>query len=165
MYCQNAMSLQKSLREWIEIDHWNYPFGITLTLKQRIDVDGEVYRSSVPLTLDMGSQNLRHFLNVLNKQIYGSSFTRYGKRLFVIPVLEGGGLKRLHYHVVVDCPRDELIGRFPSLITQTWRSTQWGYHQTVVEPCDRGWINYITKLRDKPDFGTSIDWLNYHNPN
>jgi hypothetical protein len=50
------------------------------------------------------------------------------------------------------------------MVIHTWRKTLWGYDQTHIKPCDSGWVSYITKLRDKPDFGSSIDWLNCHNP-
>lgn len=160
----NRLSLQNSIRQWIDLDHWNHPFGITLTLKQRVWIDNDRGRHGVTLTPEDGSRNLRHFLNVLNKQVYGSSSRRFGKQLPVIPVLEGGGTKRLHYHLVMDCPRDDLIEVFPSMVVQTWRKTVWGYDQTHITPCDKGWVSYITKFRDKPDFGSSIDWLNCHNP-
>ncbi len=159
----NRLSLQNSIRQWIDIDHWNHPFGVTLTLKQLVWIDNDRGRHGVTLTPEDGSRNLRHFLNVLNKQVYGSSSRRFGKQLPVISVLEGGGTKRLHYHLVMDCPRDDLIEVFPSMVVQTWRKTVWGHDQTHITPCDKGWVSYITKLRDKPDFGSSIDWLNCHN--
>jgi hypothetical protein len=41
----------------------------------------------------------------------------------------------------------------------------WGYDQIEVRPdADRGWLNYITKLRDKPDFASAIDWVNVRLP-
>lgn len=119
---------------------------------------------SVPITTDSAAQNFRHFTNVLNQRVYGSAAQRHGKRLPVIPVLEGSALKRLHYHALIDCPRDDLLATFPSLIVRTWMATQWGYNENQVIPsADTGWINYMTKLRDKPDFGTDIDWLNFRN--
>lgn len=156
----NRHSLQNSLRQWVDIDRWNYPFGLTLTLKQRIWIDNDRGRHGVTLTPEDGSRNLRHFLNILNKQVYGSSSQRHGKGLPVLPVLEGGSSKRLHYHLIIDCPRDDLIEVFPTMIVLAWRRTLWGYDQTDVKPCDQGWLNYITKLRDKPDFASSIDWMN-----
>ena len=159
-----AHSLQHSVRQWIDIDNWHHPFAVTLTLKQRIGGDGGVSSAAENLTTESASRNLRHWLNVMNKQVYGSAAQRHGKRLPVIPVLEGGRGKRLHYHLAIDCPRDELIEFFPAMVATSWRKTLWGYGQTDVQPSDKGWLTYITKLRDKPDFGSSIDWLNCHNP-
>jgi hypothetical protein len=49
------------------------------------------------------------------------------------------------------------------MIIQSWRKTLWGYDEIDVQPADEKWgkyIDYITKLRDKPDFADSIDWMN-----
>ncbi len=157
-------SIQTSARKWLQTGHWTKPFAATLTLKQRVTVTDGIHSITVPLTDERAGQNLRHFLNVLNKRVYGSAAQKYGKRLAVIPVLEGGRDKRLHYHLMIDCPRQELEESLPTLISMTWHQTQWGYDQTHVTPADSGWLTYMTKLRDKPDFASSIDWLNYHNP-
>lgn len=74
-------SIQKSVRQWIDIDGWNHPFAVTLTLKQRIGGDGGVSAASENLTPEIASRNLRHWLNVMNKQVYGSAAQRHGKQL------------------------------------------------------------------------------------
>lgn len=155
-----AHSIQKSVRQWIDIDGWHHPFAVTLTLKQRIGGDGGISSAAESLTPEIASRNLRHWLNVMNKQVYGSAAQRHGKCLPILPVLEGGRGKRLHYHLIMDCPRDDLIEAFPAMIVSTWRKTLWGYDQTDVKPCDAGWLTYMTKLRDKTDFASSIDWMN-----
>lgn len=133
-----------------------------MTLKQGVRVEaGFTY---VRLTPEAASQNLRHFLNALNRQIYGNAARRYGKRVRVIPVLEGCADKRFHFHCMIDCPRPELAPTFGMLVAQTWKSTQFGYREVLVEPGDLGWVAYMTKLRDKEDMASSIDWMNYHNP-
>lgn len=156
--------MQTALRNWLRIDGWNQAFALTLTLKQRIGGDGGVSASATNLTPQIASQNLKHFLNVLNKQVYGAASQRHGKRLPVFSVLEGGNGKRLHYHLAIDCPRNDLIEVFPAMVISTWWKTLWGYDQTYVTPCDAGWVNYMTKLRDKPDFASAIDWENCHIP-
>lgn len=156
--------IQHSIRQWIDFKAWQRPYALTLTLKQRIGGDGGVSAPATNLTRQISSQNLRHFLNVLNKQIYGKASRRYGKRLPVFSVLEGGNGKRLHYHLVIGCPRDDLIEVFPAMVVLAWRKTLWGYGQTDVKPCDAGWVKYMTKLRDKPDFASAIDWENCHIP-
>ncbi len=165
MYSPHTSFIQKNIRQWVDLDRWLQPFAATLTLKQRISIYGDLHSSSVSLTPDLASQNLKHFLNVLNKRVYGASAQRHGKNISVLSVIEGGNSKRLHYHLALDCPRDDLVEVFPDLVAQIWRSTQWGYHETCVTPCDGGWVTYMTKLRDKPDFADAIDWMNTHNPN
>lgn len=154
--------MQSAVREWLLVDDWNCAFALTLTLKQRIGGDGGISAPATSLTREIASQNLKHFLNVLNKQVHGAAAQRHGKRLPVFSVLEGGNGKRLHYHLVIDCPRDDLIEVFPAMVVLAWRKTLWGYGQTDVKPCDAGWVNYMTKLRDKPDFASAIDWENCH---
>lgn len=117
------------------------------------------------LTPDFATRNLRHFLNLVNKRIYGSSAQRNGKRIRSVAVQEGGQYKRLHYHLMLDCPRDELVMEFPAILTKAWVSTDWGYPQIDIQPCDQGWLNYMTKLRDKADFASAFDWELCHNPN
>src|ERR1700712_2524896 len=38
-------------------------------------------------------QAFRHFMNLLNRAVYGSAFRRHGKRLRVLPVLEKGEVR------------------------------------------------------------------------
>lgn len=160
-YLSNV-AMQSSLREWLKMDKWHSPFAVTLTLKQRLWLDGG---ASVALTPDLASRNLRHFLNLVNKRVYGSSAQRNGNRIRSVVALEGGHFKRLHYHLMLDCPRDELTMEFPAILTKAWVSTDWGYPQIDIQPCDQGWLNYMTKLRDKADFASAFDWELCHNPN
>jgi len=118
----------------------------------------------VSLTRDAANQNYRHFLNLLSGMVLGKAATRFGKRLNAISTIEGGDRRRLHIHALIDCPRDDLLGSFPTLIKQAWRRTQWGHGQIDIQPgADAGWINYISKFRDKPVYADAIDWENYHN--
>lgn len=160
MSSPTAFSVRQAVCHWFDLDQFHHPFAVTLTLKQRIGGDGGVSSVCENVTHESASRNLRHFLNVINKKVYGSAAQRHGKRLSVLPVLEGGNGKRLHYHLVIDCPRDELIDAFPSMIAEAWQNTLWGYGQTDIKPCDQGWLNYITKFRDKSDFASSFDWMN-----
>ena len=79
----------------------------------------------------------------------------------MIPILEGGGLTRFHYHCVIDCPRP--TDMFPFIIEDCWWRTSYGYHETDIQPlCNEGWINYISKFRSKSEFDQSIDWINLY---
>lgn len=157
--------IQTAFRDFARTDHWTCPFAVTLTMKQATDaVDGD-RKVKVFLDPDKASQNLSHLLNRLNKRIFGNRAKRFGNGLRVIPVLEGGRGERLHYHLMIDCPREELQDRFEPMINEIWQQTQWGFRQTDIRPyADDGWKDYISKLRDKPDYADAIDWRNYHNP-
>ena len=158
----HSIQIQASIRQWVNVAAWQRPFAVTLTLKQvRWNVDGGI----VALTGDLASRNVRHFLNVLNKRVYGSAAQRHGKRLRSLATFEGSSGKRLHCHMMIDCPRPELVEHFPSMVASAWASTDWGDRQIDVQPCDQGWLTYMTKLRDKPDFAAAFDWDLCHNPN
>ncbi len=159
------VALQSSLRNWFSLDDWSSPFAVTLTLRQCVTVPNGILATKLWLTETVAVQNLRHFLNKLNRSVFGKSAVRFGRGVGCIPVLEGGGDKRLHYHAVIDCPRSELLADFPLLIADHWRSTQWGYWQTDCQANpDDGWLTYITKFRDKPNFADAIDWTNLRLP-
>lgn len=154
--------IRSSIIDWIDIEKWQNPFAVTLTLRSiRCRESGQ----SLRLTPEIASRNVRHFLNILNKRIYGAAAQRYGKQVQALAVAEGGLSKRLHYHLMLDCPRDELVTEFPLIIKESWLKTDWGYRQIDVQPCDSGWLTYMTKFRDKPDFASAFDWELCYIPN
>jgi hypothetical protein len=162
---QSLLRQQAAFREFADISHWVDPVAVTLTMKQAIQPTDGHQRRLLYLDRYSASQNLRHCLNTLNCKVFGNRFRRFGEKLRVIPVLEGGNGKRLHYHLMTDCPRADLKDQFPAMIRDAWEATTWGYYQSDIQTgADEGWKLYISKLRDKPDYADAIDWPNYHNP-
>lgn len=158
-------SSQVALREWLARSTWHNPFAVTLNLKQAAKVENHKGRSMVPLNDQYASQNLRHFLNKVTRSYHGKAGQRFGKRLPVIPVLEGGGGCRFHYHLLIDLPVSTSLEEVYPLFVSEWMGTQWGYGQVNIQPNpDGGWLKYITKLRSKLDVGESIDWMNLYHP-
>ena len=98
-------------------------------MKQAVPVCGWKAPQWVPLDEYSIRQNFRHFLNLLNRRVFGKAAQRYGKQVYSLGVIEGGEFKRLHYHALIDCPRREQIADFGHLIEECWRSTQWGYEE------------------------------------
>jgi hypothetical protein len=159
------MALQSSLRDWLSLERWRQPFAVTLTLRQCVTVPNGTMPTKVWLTDTAATQNLRHFLNKLNRTVFGKAALRFGRGVGCIPILEGGSFKRLHYHAMLDCPRSDLTAEFPLLVAEHWRSTQWGYWQIDCQSDpDEGWLTYMTKFRDKPNFADAIDWTNLRLP-
>lgn len=159
-----SASHQSAFRAFAQIDHWRAPHAVTLTLKQGIVVSRGDADILVRLTTGEATQNYRHFINLLSSAVLGRAARRIGRRLNTISTIEGGYGRRLHIHAVIDCPRDDLLVVFPSMIIEAWRRTQWGHGQINIQSgADAGWINYISKLRDKPNYADAIDWENYHN--
>ena len=163
MTLTNTLRYQQAFRDFTPTNGWNAPVAVTLTMKQGIPVEDQYGRTIIRLTPERASQNLSHFLNLLNKRVNGKAHTKFNVRIPVIPILEGGSGKRLHYHLTIDCPRDDLKDGFPYLIQSLWKRTRWGYDQIDVQAnADKGWITYSSKIGDKPVYLDSIDWVNYH---
>jgi len=161
MTLHDLQKLQQAFRSFVDLETWQAPFAVTLSLKQA--------RQETPngpwakLTPEWASENFRQFMNRLNAKVWRNAAKRHGVLLNVFPIVEGTKDKRFHFHAVIDCPRPELMEIFPELIEQCWLKTHWGYDQIDIKPnADNGWIRYITKLRDKQDFSLSIDIANIH---
>ena len=132
--------------------------GVSLTLKQ--------FALGVKLDEIRASKNLRHFLNLLNTEVYGKRFKRFSKRLNVIPSLERSSSGRLHFHLLLQKPvsRHPEMGpdadkAFLALIESCWKRTPFGYDQIHIhDRIDHGWTDYITK---NANAGDGIDWQNH----
>ncbi len=128
-------------------------FGVTLTLKQGI--------KNQKLDDISCSQNLKHFLNVINQKCFGNQVKRFGKRLRVLPVLEVSRGNRLHYHLTLENPFPNNPNYFSQLIDSIWKRTKFGNnHIHIHENVNWEWNDYITKFNYKND---QIDWMNYRN--
>jgi len=132
---------------------WVRSAGLTLTLKQRLKQQAiDSYAASA---------NFRHFMNRLNRKVYGNRAHRHGRGLKVLPVLEFDELVRYHNHAVVEFPLHMEFDEFNAAIVDSWHKTQWGYdHTDVIPMTDDGWIRYIFKLDQKPQYDLAIDWMN-----
>lgn len=156
-----SKKIQSSVREYLNRCEFGNPVAITLTMKQGIRIESNGQSSFISINRDRASQNLRHFLNLLNSHYHGKKSSRYGYRMPTIAVLEGTKSTRLHYHLLIDWPRPESEQQIACRVSILWGKTQWGFNETHVElNADRGWLNYMTKLRGKSDFASSIDWEN-----
>ena len=65
------------------------PSPVNFTLTQRQVVDGQWISDEV------SQQNFRHFANLLNSQIYGKAFKRFGKKLSMFVVREHDAIHRV----------------------------------------------------------------------
>ena len=140
--------LQQSIRSHTYLSNLSNWFGVTLTLKQRID--------GRRLDEISSSQNLRYFLNILNKKVFGNQTKRFGKRVETIPVLEKSKMDRYHYHLCMRKPDPLSLIKFEHSIRECWLKTRWGYNEIHIHrQIDNGWVDYITKSDD-------IDWNNFY---
>ena len=163
----SSRDIQAEFRHWSQSQLWNRPMAVSLTFKERITVRSGPKTLSVPLTDTDCSKTLRQFLRVLNRKCCGKLGERHGRWIPVIPILEGGNSTRLHYHLLLDSPFEaDPENTYPATIRSIWNDTLWGYDQIDIQPTYDvpGWLDYITKLRSKPNFSDSIDWMNLEPP-
>ncbi len=156
-------ALQAALRKWwnLELQHFTHPIALTLTLKQCIRVS----EGFVKIDKIAASRNVSHFLNRVNKRVYGTSSRRHGKRLSCLPVVEHDEVHRMHYHLLLDRPGRYTDAEFEALIRECWQKTAWSDKQIYYQAdADEGWISYITKHSTKSDFDESIDLGNCNLP-
>jgi hypothetical protein len=93
---------------------WGPFCDVTLTLKQTRKSDNGVW---IRIDDYPCRRAFRHFMNLLNRAVYGAALRRYGKRLRVLPVLEKGEVRALalrtwergtsgrwHIHCAIELP-------------------------------------------------------------
>ena len=79
---------------FFDTSSWGEFCDVTLTLKQAWQPDRGGW---VKIDDYRCRQAFRHFMNLLNRAVYGAAFRRYGKRLRVLPVLEKGEIRPARY--------------------------------------------------------------------
>ena len=145
--------LSGRLKDYVIDFDVNNTFGVTLTLRQGI--------KNQKLDEISCSQNLKHFLNVLNQKVFGNRVKRFNKRLRVLPILEISKGNRLHYHLTLENPYPKDPNRFSDLIEVVWNKTKFGHrHIHIHKNVNWEWNDYITKFNNSRD---QIDWMNYRN--
>ena len=124
------VSYRLFVRDFIEDIEFSRPFAVTLTM------NSVQWRSH--------SQNFRHFMNRLNQSFLKSGYRRYGKRLTVVPIIEGTRDVRPHYHCIIDNPFPERDREFVKTLKDSWNKTLLGQSKVQVEPMESNkWISYI----------------------
>lgn len=150
------LKARAAILKFCQFNRFHKPKAVTLTFKKSI------IRNNIRFHLDEQrcQQNLRHYLNVVNRKTYGNR-VRTGARLRCVPVLEGSSAVDHHYHLLLEQPSGTTDFRFSMLLRQEWHKTDWGHTQVSITDADEGWLRYIMKFRTKSDFLDSIDWINY----
>jgi len=157
---------------------WGDFCDVTLTLKQGRQGDGSGW---IKIDHYQCRQAFRHFMNLLNKAVYGSAFRRHGKRLRVLPVLEKGEVRarslrrwergtsgRFHIHCAIEVPPHSDVFGLETLIGDCWAKVELGHRRILVrDGANAGWINYMLKDRQKSEFDGLLDCViieSLHNP-
>jgi hypothetical protein len=170
--------LESAKSHLFDTSSWGPFCDATLTLKQ-------ARQSERGAWIKVGDypcrQAFRHFMNLLNRAVFGAAFRRHRKRLRVLPVLEKGEVHatalrswergtsgRWHIHCAIELPSHLDAVALEKLIRDCWAKVEWGYGRILVRDCaDVGWINYMLKGRQKSEFDGFVDCIiveSLHNP-
>ena len=147
---------------------WGQFCDVTLTLKQARQSDNGVW---VKIDDYPCRRAFRHFMNLLNRSVYGTAFRRYGKRLRVLPVLEKGEVRaralrpcergtsgRWHIHCAIELPSHSMLLLSNDSIRVCWSKVEWACGRILVrDGANAGWIDYMLKGRQKSAFDGFFD--------
>jgi hypothetical protein len=130
---EHNLVLRTAVLDFCRSRTWTNPHAVTLTLRQVALVGGHS-RQLTPLD---AQQNLRHFLNVLRKQLLKHGLSKNAS-LWCLPIFEGGDNQtRPHYHLMLDNPAS--IDTRTPIIQHEWRRTLWGHQRVTVDTCVQPW--------------------------
>jgi len=143
--------MKEEIRKYLSEFPESEAFAVTLTMKQ--------HTQGKSLDEINASLCLRHFLNRLNRTCFSNAFSRGGKRISVMPVLEKSYDGRLHYHLTIINPYPDNAEFFVQSIRDCWQKILFADSQVDIKPVYDidNWHSYITKGK-KPN----IDWENFH---
>ena len=173
-----ADPIESAKSHFFDTSSWGEFCDVTLTLKQGRQGDGSDW---IKIDHYQCRQAFRHFMNLLNKAVYGSAFRRHGKRLRVLPVLEKGEVRarslrrwergtsgRWHIHCALELPQHFGAFALETLIGDCWAKVELGHRRILVrDGANAGWINYMLKDSQKSEFDGLLDCViikSLHNP-
>ena len=147
---------QETQRYLTELLNAGNTLAITLTQKQIVDrqrIDDIV-----------SSQNVRHFLNFLNREVYGRRRNAKKQKIHVFIVRETSFNDRHHLHLIVERPFHICLEDFRVAILRCWMKTKFGYFNIKVDEVYdlSNWTDYMLKQKTKGDWYHAIDWENCH---
>jgi hypothetical protein len=171
-------AIESARSNLFDTSSWGPYCDVTLTLKQARQSDSGAWVKTDEYPC---RQAFRHFMNLLNRAVYGSAFRRHGKRLRVLPVLEKGGVctralyswergtyGRWHVHCAIESPSHLDAVAFEKLIRRCWAKVECGHGRILVrDGTNSGWIGYMLKDRQKSEFEGLLDCIileSLHNP-
>ena len=174
----DLIQLKSAKSHFFDTSSWSEFCDVTLTLKQRHQPDSGGW---VKIDDYRCRQAFGHFMNLLNRAVYGAAFRRYGKRLRVLPILEKGEVRarslrpcergtsgRWHIHCAIELPSHFDAVVLENLICVCWAKVEWGHGRILVrDGANAGWIGYMLKDRQKSEFDGFLDCIiieSLHNP-
>ena len=148
--------MELALREFVKGFYIPNPVNITFTQKQIVDgfkIDDLV-----------SERNFRYFKNMLNRKVFGNSYSRYGKCLGMLVVREVSSNQRHHLHTIIQQPPTLTHQQFDQVVMECWGKTLFGYEEIHINhPSEKdGWLGYMMKKKTKSNLMDGVDWENSH---
>lgn len=135
-------SLQAAYEEFVSEAGQDIEIAVTLTLR-----DSALKMGGISARLNV-EKTVRHYINRLNRLVFGHGVRRRGQTLTVIPMIEGEvSRKRLHAHLGVSRPKHIDLQTWIGIALREAKQCRQIDKEMKVEAVFSapGWIEYITK--------------------
>jgi hypothetical protein len=126
---------QSAKSRFFDTSSWGPFCDVTLTLKQARQSERGGW---IKIGGYLCGQAFRHFMNLLNRAVYGAALRQHGKRLRVLPVLEKGEVRaralrssergtsgRWHIHCAIELPSHCDAIALERLVRHCWAKVEW----------------------------------------
>jgi hypothetical protein len=147
-YAVASSSHKHATRAWLIGKHTEYQLALTLTIKQAIEVKSATGTYYKRIDKDDIRRIATHFTHKLNKQVFGVSAAKGGKKsLKYFAVIEGErSFKRLHLHMAIGgLEKHTQWNKFEELVCNAKRSVKELDEQHKLDIMDSGWMEYMAK--------------------
>ena len=139
--------MQSAKSSLFDTSSWGPFCDVTLTLKQAFQTENGVW---VKIDECRCKRAFRHFMNLLNRAVYGNTVKLHRKRVRVLPVLErgnvGGYSGRWHIHCAIELPSHLDTVGLERLIHECWAKVDWSYSRILVrDGTNASWVSYMLK--------------------
>lgn len=147
------------LNDYLESMPIKNPIAVTLTSRQ--------WNDGQALDEICLERDITFFLNRLNYKLFRKGFSKHGKKLDVLPVIEGDRNTDFHCHLALELPENLGLNEMEQHIRECWGKTRFGRANgnfaIKIEPkIDDGWRKYKLKEKTKADgVIPSINWINF----
>ena len=158
---------QRQIIDWVNYRNWGLSLAVTLNLKQsRIVYDDRGRSFYIPLTDEQINKTVRHFINLINRSMYGNNWRRFNQRIDVFSVREKSNRHHLHLRIKIPSPtptslsdlkqQSQITQKLMKSIRYCWKGMDWGYGLNRLSLSDNGWTEYQMKKRSKFNLTDSI---------
>ena len=155
---------KQAIIEFCSTDTWRNVCAFTFNMKQKVRLRNAHFKNIIFdwYILDelRCKQCFKEFMRDLNRRIYKSAYIKKKKRLNTIPILEKDECGRFHIHAAIEAPHFMTQDEFCKFAMDIWLEQYFGYgHGDAQTNANRGWLDYMAKIRSKNVFDHYLDCL------